>query len=120
MTDQTTWNRVDHYLGEKLLGSDDALESALAASDEAGLPAIAVSPPQGRLLELIARSIGARKVLEIGTLGRLQHHLPRSGRRTGWPRHLARVRTPARRSSERLDRGGRAFRGRAGPSRPGP
>jgi predicted O-methyltransferase YrrM len=69
MTDQTTWNRVDDYLGEKLLGSDDALESALAASDEAGLPAIAVSPPQGRLLELIARSIGARKVLEIGTLG---------------------------------------------------
>ena len=69
MTDQTTWNRVDDYLGEKLLGSDDALESALAASDEAGLPAIAVSPLQGRLLELIARSIGARKVLEIGTLG---------------------------------------------------
>jgi len=69
MTDQTTWNRVDDYLGVKLLGSDDALESALAASDEAGLPAIAVSPLQGRLLELIARSIGARKVLEIGTLG---------------------------------------------------
>ena len=69
MTDQTTWNRVDHYLGGKLLGSDDALESALAASDEAGLPAIAVSPLQGRLLELIARSIGAQKVLEIGTLG---------------------------------------------------
>ena len=69
MTDQTTWNRVDDYLGVKLLGSDDALESALAASDEAGLPAIAVSPLQGRLLELIARSIGAQKVLEIGTLG---------------------------------------------------
>ena len=69
MTDQTTWNRVDDYLGVKLLGSDDALESALAASDEAGLPAIAVSPLQGRLLELIARSVGARTVLEIGTLG---------------------------------------------------
>ena len=69
MTDQTTWDRVDAYLGEKLLGSDITLEAALEASDEAGLPAIAVSPLQGRLLELIARSIGARKVLEIGTLG---------------------------------------------------
>ena len=69
MRDQTTWNRVDQYFGGKLLGPDTALEAALTASDEAGLPAIAVSPLQGRLLELIARSIGAQKVLEIGTLG---------------------------------------------------
>jgi len=69
MTDQTTWNRVDQYLGGKLLKSDTALEVALASSDAAGMPAIAVSPLQGRLLELIARSTGARKVLEIGTLG---------------------------------------------------
>ena len=69
MTDQTTWNQVDEYLGGKLLGSDVALEATLAASNEAGLPAIAVSPLQGRLLELIARSVGAQKILEIGTLG---------------------------------------------------
>jgi predicted O-methyltransferase YrrM len=69
MTDQQTWERVDEYLGEKLLGSDRTLDSTLAASDAAALPAIAVSPLQGRLLELIARSIGASKVLEIGTLG---------------------------------------------------
>ena len=45
------------------------LDATLKASDAAALPAIAVSPPQGRLLELIARSIRARTVLEIGTLG---------------------------------------------------
>jgi len=69
MTDQETWERVDEYLGEKLLGSDRALDRAMAASDAAALPAIAVSPLQGRLLELITRSVGARTVLEIGTLG---------------------------------------------------
>jgi len=69
MTEQTTWSRVDQYLGGKLLGSDATLEAALSASTAAGLPPIAVSPLQGRLLELIARSIKARKVLEIGTLG---------------------------------------------------
>ena len=63
------WERVDEYIGAKLLGSDKALDAASAASDAAGLPAIAVSPLQGRLLELIARSIRARNVLEIGTLG---------------------------------------------------
>jgi predicted O-methyltransferase YrrM len=69
MTDQATWEQVDEYLGAKLLGSDKALVAALSASDAAGLPAIAVSPLQGRLLELIARGIRARTVLEIGTLG---------------------------------------------------
>ncbi len=69
MTDQPTWDRVDEYLGGKLLGSDVTLDATLTASTAAALPAIAVSPPQGRLLELIARSTGARKVLEIGTLG---------------------------------------------------
>jgi predicted O-methyltransferase YrrM len=69
MTDQETWNRVDEYLGGKLLGSDDVLDAALAASNAAGLPAIAVSPLQGRLLELIGRSVNARSALEVGTLG---------------------------------------------------
>jgi len=65
----TTWSSVDEYLGSKLIAQDSALDAALSASHAAALPAIAVSPLQGRLLELIARSTGARKVLEIGTLG---------------------------------------------------
>lgn len=60
---------VDRYLASTLLGDDPALEAALAASDEADLPPIAVSPLQGRLLGLLARAVGARRVLEVGTLG---------------------------------------------------
>jgi len=52
-----------------LVHSDSALEAVLRSSAEAGLPPINVSPPQGRLLLLLARSIGARRILEIGTLG---------------------------------------------------
>jgi predicted O-methyltransferase YrrM len=63
------WTAVDEYVVEQLIGEDAALDAALAASAEAGLPAIAVSPPQGKLLHLLARSIRARSVLEIGTLG---------------------------------------------------
>jgi predicted O-methyltransferase YrrM len=64
-----TWKAVDDYVAERLIGDDAALEQALRASADAGLPPIAVSPPQGKLLHLLARSIGARSVLEIGTLG---------------------------------------------------
>ncbi len=64
-----TWTAVDEYIAEQLIGEDAALDAALRSSAEAGLPAIAVSPPQGKLLHLLARSIGARSVLEIGTLG---------------------------------------------------
>jgi predicted O-methyltransferase YrrM len=69
MTDPVTWDNVDEYLAGKLLGSDAILDATTAASAAAGLPAIAVSPMQGRLLELLARSIKARNVLEVGTLG---------------------------------------------------
>ncbi|MFI4990716.1 MAG: O-methyltransferase [Solirubrobacterales bacterium] len=69
MSDERIWTAVDDYIAEQLIGDDAALDAALAASAEAGLPAIAVSPPQGKLLHLLARSIGARSVLEIGTLG---------------------------------------------------
>ena len=69
MTDPATLNTVDQYLGSKLLGADATLDATSAASAAARLPSIAVSPLQGRLLELIARSIKARNVLEIGTLG---------------------------------------------------
>jgi predicted O-methyltransferase YrrM len=63
------WTAVDRYLGDLLASDDPALEAALAASAAAGLPAINVSPVQGKLLHLLARAIGARNVLEIGTLG---------------------------------------------------
>jgi predicted O-methyltransferase YrrM len=63
------WNAVDRYLAEQLVGPDPELEAALQASAAAGLPPISVSPPQGKLLQLLARSIGARTILEIGTLG---------------------------------------------------
>lgn len=69
MAENPIWSRVDQYFEAKLHAVDETLEATLAASAAAALPAIAVSPLQGRLLELIARSIGARTVLEIGTLG---------------------------------------------------
>jgi len=68
-SDRSTWDAVDRYVGERLLGQDPVAEEALRASAEGGLPPIAVSPPQGKLLHLLARSIDARSVLEIGTLG---------------------------------------------------
>ena len=63
------WTAVDRYLGDLLVSADPALEAALAASAAAGLPAINVSPVQGKLLYLLARAIDARNILEIGTLG---------------------------------------------------
>jgi predicted O-methyltransferase YrrM len=64
-----TWDDVDRYVDEQLIGADPALDAALAASIDAGLPPIAVTPSQGKLLYLLARSIGARSILEIGALG---------------------------------------------------
>src|SRR3954464_7558787 len=64
-----TWTRVDQYLAGQLLQPDDALEAALRSSDAAGLPSINVSPTQGALLQMFARLCGARRILEIGTLG---------------------------------------------------
>ena len=64
-----TWRRVDSYLTELLVGHDDDLEQAVADQNAAGLPAIEVAPVNGKLLHLIARMTGARRVLEIGTLG---------------------------------------------------
>src|SRR5215472_8178334 len=66
---QDQWAAVDRYLTDLLVRPDPALDAALAASTAAGLPAINVSPPQGKLLQLLARAQGARKILEIGTLG---------------------------------------------------
>ena len=68
MTDER-WTAVDDYLGPLFAPHDEALTSALAAAEAAGLPAIQVSPTQGKQLHLFARMIGARRILEIGTLG---------------------------------------------------
>ena len=66
---QPSFALVDEFIHERLLPHDDALAAALAASEAAGLPAIAVSPSQGKLLHLLALAMGARRVLEVGTLG---------------------------------------------------
>lgn len=66
---EAQWFDVDHYLSEVLVGADPALEAALAASDAADLPAISVTPNQGKLLRILASSVSARAILEIGTLG---------------------------------------------------
>jgi len=63
------WAAVDRYVADLLLPGDAALEVALRANAAAGLPAHDVSPVQGRLLELLARLRGARRILELGTLG---------------------------------------------------
>lgn len=66
---QDTWTRVDEYTEGVLNRPDPVLEAAIRASATAGLPAIAVSPSQGKLLALLVQALGARRVLEIGTLG---------------------------------------------------
>jgi len=63
------WGAVDEYLCDLLLSPDPSLDAALEASRDGGLPAINVAPNQGKLLNLLVRSIGARSILEIGTLG---------------------------------------------------
>lgn len=66
---QDLWAAVDRYISELVVRPDAALDEALAASERAGLPAISVSPAQGKLLHILARLMGARRILEIGTLG---------------------------------------------------
>ncbi|MEI2263954.1 O-methyltransferase [Erwinia sp. CGal63] len=63
------WSKVDEFLIDTLVEQDEALLAALAANSEANLPAIDVSPNQGKLLHIYARMMGAKRVLEIGTLG---------------------------------------------------
>lgn len=63
------WSDADSYLADLLVGPDPDLESALAAQRDAGMPEIEVAPVAGKLLHLLARISGARRVLEIGTLG---------------------------------------------------
>jgi predicted O-methyltransferase YrrM len=100
MTDQP-WITVDDYVNDLVVRPDAALTEALAATAGAGMPAISVSAPQGKLLHLLARAVGARRVLEIGTLGAystiwLARALPADGRVVSLevdPRHAEVART---------------------------
>src|SRR5208282_6838973 len=66
---QELWTAVDQYINKLLVPNDPALDAALEACATAGLPSIQVTPPQGKLLHLLARLQGARNILELGTLG---------------------------------------------------
>jgi len=63
------WSAVDDYITDSLVKPDDALQRALDESAKAGLPSFNVTPPQGKLLHLIAQIHGAKRILEIGLLG---------------------------------------------------
>src|SRR5229473_4270284 len=82
---QEQWSRVDQYFVDLLVRPDPMFEAALKASDAAGLPQIQVAPNQGKFLMLLAKAQGARRILEIGTLGGystiwLARALPTDGR----------------------------------------
>jgi predicted O-methyltransferase YrrM len=66
---QEQWTAVDRYVTDLFFEADPVLEAALASSAAAGLPAISVSPAQGKMLHLLALAQGARNILELGTLG---------------------------------------------------
>ncbi len=66
---QATWTAVEEYVKDCVIVPDDALERSLAKSAEAGLPEIQVPPGLGKMLQLLARSMGAKRILEVGTLG---------------------------------------------------
>lgn len=82
---ESTWRAVDDYFNGELIPADPVLDAAVRLSAAEGLPDIAVAPNQGRLLNLIARIHGARRILEVGTLGGysaiwLARALPEDGR----------------------------------------
>ncbi len=82
---QDQWTAVDQYINNLIIPSDPALDAVLEVSAAAGLPPISVTPAQGKLLHLVARIQGARRILEIGTLAGystiwLARALPANGR----------------------------------------
>ena len=83
--DEALWTAVDAYLTDHLIPEDEALEAALRESERAELPSIQVTPLQGRMLQIFARMVRARRILEIGTLGgysgiHLARALPEDGK----------------------------------------
>jgi predicted O-methyltransferase YrrM len=67
--DEELFSTVDAFVCETVAPEDEALRAAVLAAEEAGLPSIQVSPPQGKLLQLLVRLVGAKRILEFGTLG---------------------------------------------------
>jgi predicted O-methyltransferase YrrM len=65
---QTQWTAVDQYIADRLIPPDPALEAALQATADAGMPLINVAANQGKLLNVLSLALGARRILEIGTL----------------------------------------------------
>ena len=110
---QERWTAVDQYISGLMLESDPALDAALNGSTEAGLPAISVSPPQGKMLMLLAQLQGAKRILELGTLGGystiwMARALPENGRLVTLeihPKHAAVARGNIERAglSDRVD-----------------
>ncbi|MFI9173002.1 O-methyltransferase [Streptomyces lincolnensis] len=85
MSDSRLWDDVDDYFTTQLAPQDDVLDAAVRDSEGAGLPSIAITAPQGKLLQLLAQIQGARNILELGTLGGystiwLARALPADGR----------------------------------------
>ena len=68
-TSAQDWERSDKYHNSFLIPKDDVLDAAVRNCKEQGLPDIAVSKAQGKFLHLLAKSIGAKRILEVGTLG---------------------------------------------------
>jgi predicted O-methyltransferase YrrM len=67
--EEQVFAEVDRFIGETIVGEDEALRAAVEAAEAAGLPSIQVSPPQGKLLQMLVRLVGAKRILEFGTLG---------------------------------------------------
>lgn len=101
MAHDERWTAVDRYITDRLAPPDSALTAAQEDSEAAGLPAISVTPNQGKLLQLFAQLANARRILEIGTLGGystiwLARALPKGGRLITLeanPKHAAVART---------------------------
>lgn len=68
-TSLTDWKRSDEYHNSFLIPQDDILDAAVKNNSDQGLPDIAVSKAQGKFLNLLVRSLGAKRILEVGTLG---------------------------------------------------
>ena len=68
-TDIDDWTRSDEYHNSFLIPKDEVLDAVVKKNKEQGLPDIAVSAAQGKFLNLLVRSLGAKRILELGTLG---------------------------------------------------
>jgi predicted O-methyltransferase YrrM len=66
---ESVWREVDDYIIDRMVDVDEALTACQRNAKAAGLPHIAVSAAQGKMLQLLAKSIGAKRILEVGTLG---------------------------------------------------